>query len=131
MFYRMRILCHQTVVEDWSYYNRQHNVIHSLLPAEKKFNDYAMGFGTNDDVVGDAYTNLNFESGNNPPQIDAGKSRVVQFNLFSGLLSQGKYLPLQFLHGGMIIELELVGDVLDCITYDFFLKKKAPIIIRV
>ena len=37
MFYRMRILCHQTVVEDWSYYNRQYNVIHSLLPAEKQY----------------------------------------------------------------------------------------------
>ena len=76
-----------------------------------------MGFGTNDDVAaGDVapYTSVNFESANTPPQIDAGKSRVVQFNLFSGLLSQGKYIPLQFLHGGMVIELEFVGDVLDC-----------------
>ena len=114
-FYRMRILAHQTIIEDWSYYNRIYNTIHALLPAEKKFNDYCLGFGFNDDVVANTYSNVNFESTNTPPQVDAGKSRVVQFNLFSGLLSQTKYIPLHYLKG-LTIELELVSDVNDCIT---------------
>ena len=117
-FYRMRILCHQTVVEDWAYYNRQYNVIHTMMNAERKLNDYSMGFGTNDDVdEGNFYKPLHFESGNIPPQIEPHSSRTVQFNLLSGLLSCGKYIPLSYLKGGLTIELELVGSVLDAITY--------------
>jgi hypothetical protein len=116
-FYRMRILAHQTIIEDWSYYNRVYNLIHELLPAEKKYNDYCLGFGFNDDITEgtNSYRTINFESTNTPPQVKRDKWRVVQFNLFSGLLSQSKYIPLHYLKG-LTIELELVGNVHDCIT---------------
>ena len=122
MFYRMRIIAHNQIVEDWSYYNRVYNLIHCTLPAEKKMNDYSMGFGPNDDfqdptdAASVIYNRINFESANLPPNLDANASKVMQLNLLSGLLSQNKFLPLHYLKG-LIIELELVGSVLDCVTY--------------
>ena len=119
MFYRLRIIANNQVIEDISYYNRVYNMIHTLLPAEKKYNDYMMGFGTLDDFVPDtlprAYSPLNFESTNTPPNVKGTDNRVVQFNLFSGLLSQTIYLPLHYLKG-LVIELELVSSVADCIV---------------
>jgi hypothetical protein len=49
-----------------------------------------------DDIKDGAYIPLNFESANTPPNVLKGDNRVVQFNLFSGLLSQTKYLPLHY-----------------------------------
>ena len=73
------------------------------------------GFGSLDDViVGQYYTQMTFESTNTPPNVSAGDNKVVQFHLFSGLLSQTKYLPLHYLKG-LVIELELVGSITDCI----------------
>ena len=55
MFYRLRIIANNQVIEDISYYNRVYNMIHTLLPAEKKYNDYMSGFGSLDDIVGGGY----------------------------------------------------------------------------
>jgi hypothetical protein len=114
-FYRLRILCGQNVIEDITPYHRTAALIEALMPAEKRYNNHNMGFGSNDDVDADGnYHQINFESTNTPPQVSAGKSRVVQVALFSGILSQPKYLPLDLMKS-LTIELELVGDVNDCI----------------
>jgi hypothetical protein len=44
-FRRVRILAGGQVIEDIDYYNRIYNMVHTLLPAERRMNDFAEGFG--------------------------------------------------------------------------------------
>jgi hypothetical protein len=44
-FQSLRILCGGIVVEDIDFYNRVYNMVHTLLPFERRMNDYAEGFG--------------------------------------------------------------------------------------
>lgn len=116
--YRVRVIASNQICEDLQYYNRYYNMIYSLLPHEKKMNEAFMAFGSNDDFIGDSknYNLLNEESLNNPPQLDGGKSKTVQFNLFTGLLSQKRYIPLHYLKT-IILELEIVANVNDAICH--------------
>ena len=76
-FKRMRILCGGQTIEDIDEYNRLHEMYHMMKPSEKRSNDGIEGFG-------------------NGEVLAKGAKRTVCFTPMSGLLSQGKYLPIRF-----------------------------------
>lgn len=112
-FRRMRILSGGQVVEDISEFGRVSNMLHTLLPFEKRVNDAAEGFGVRSEYgyIGARLENtgIGSEALNDGPVICAGGNRMVFFPLLcSGLLSQSKFLPLKYL--SLQIELELVSS---------------------
>ena len=113
-FRRLRILAGGQVIEDIDFYNRVYNMVHTLLPTERRMNDYAEGFG----MPGDANNSYGFTTGSTspPPAIEVNGNKVVLFPLMSGLFNQTKFLPLRYLQG-LQIELEVVNAYTDaCIT---------------
>ena len=52
-FRRLRILAGGQVIEDIDFYNRVYNMVHTLLPTERRMNDYTEGFGLPQTVVND------------------------------------------------------------------------------
>ena len=44
-FRRLRILCGGIIIEDIDFHNRVYNMVHTVLPFERRMNDYAEGFG--------------------------------------------------------------------------------------
>ena len=119
-FRRLRIIAGGQVIEDIDSYNRVYNMIHTLLPAERRLNDYAEGFGLNSSygVPGGAmqFANIAFDAGHEPPVILPDGSRVVQFSLLCGLFNQPKFLPLKYMQG-LQIELEVVNDYNEVLCY--------------
>ena len=121
-FRRLRILAGGQVIEDIDCYNRVYNMIHMMLPAERRCNDFAEGFGVGTSSEEPwASTSADYrdtwealDSGDLPPWVRRGESRVVMFPLLCGLLNQSKFLPLRFLQG-LQIELEVVNNYTDCI----------------
>jgi hypothetical protein len=105
------------VVEDIDFYNRVYNMVHTLLPFERRMNDYAEGFGLAEGF-GSAYSarmmnkGIGFDAGNESPTVH--DNRIVLFPLLCGLFNQSKFLPLRFLQG-LQIELEVVNNLADCI----------------
>ena len=77
-FRRLRILCGGIVVEDTDFYNRVCNVVHTLLPFERRMNDYAEGFGLSE-AYGSYYNDrlkdrgIGFEAGNELPVVRESK----------------------------------------------------------
>ena len=116
-FRRLRILCGGIVVEDIDFYNRVYNMVHTLLPFERRMNDYAEGFGLAEGF-GSAYNarmmnkGIGFDAGNESPTVH--DNRIVLFPLLCGLFNQSKFLPLRFLQG-LQIELEVVNNYDDCV----------------
>ena len=105
-FRRLRILAGGQVVEDIDYYNRIHQMLHTLIAKESIGNDCAEAFGyTIDDLK---QVTLATDVSGIPPN---GGSQTVLFKPLSGLLGQDKYLPIRYCP--LTIELELVDDVND------------------
>jgi len=98
-FRRLRILCGGIVIQDIDFYNRVYNMVHTLLPFERRMNDYAEGFGLSE-AYGSYYNDrmkdkgLGFDAGNELPIVR--KDHVVLFPLLCGLFNQPKMLPLRF-----------------------------------
>ena len=91
-FRRLRVLCGGQVVEDIDYYNRCHEMFHSLKPAERILNDGIEGFGLNTGSTDD-YSKLTVtDSDTLAPQA----TRTLAFTPFAGILRQEKFIPLKF-----------------------------------
>ena len=104
-FQRMRVLCAGQLVEDIMDYNRIHQMMHVLIAQESRDNDAAEAFGyawDNVDTLPSA-ANTDFYNG-----IAPGESMTVLFKPLSGILNQGKMLPIRY--APITIELELVSD---------------------
>ena len=87
-------------------------MVHTLLPTERRMNDYVEGFGLPPNPEYD------FTSGSThpPPAIEVNGNKVVLFPLMSGLFNQSKFLPLRYMQG-LQIELEVVNAYTDvCVT---------------
>ena len=118
-FRRLRIIAGGQVIEDIDCYNRVYNMVHMMLPEERRLNDAAEAFGIGDyddniqdDVAEDRV--IGFQSLLNTPWVGGGSSRVVLFPLLCGIFNQTKFLPLKYLQG-LQIELEVVNNYTDCI----------------
>ena len=94
-FRRMRLICGGQIVEDIDDYNRVHQLMTVLTSSEVRKNDAIEGSTPWD--YGTAETILH--SGND--------NRKLGFKLLSGLLNQGKYLPIRYCP--LEIELELIN----------------------
>ena len=87
------------MIQDIDFYNRVYNMVHTLLPFERRMNDYAEGFGLSE-AYGSYYNDrmkdkgLGFDAGNELPIVR--KDHVVLFPLLCGLFNQPKMLPLRF-----------------------------------
>ena len=98
-FRRMRVLAGGQVLEDIDNYNRVHEMMHTLTATDSRENDGAEAFGfvqgiqqKQDNVVAKG--------------IAGGDSITLLFKPLSGILNQGKYLPIRYMP--LTIELELV-----------------------
>jgi hypothetical protein len=111
-FRRVRILAGGQVIEDIDLYNRIYNMVHTLLPAERRMNDFAEGFGHGFLDNHSAIVDLSSGSVAVPQGIPQGKSKVVMFPLLCGLFNQSKFLPLRFMQG-LQVELEVVSHFED------------------
>ena len=114
-FRRLRILCGGIVVEDIDFYNRVYNMVHTLLPTERRMNDYAEGFGLCQSFGSNyngrlQHSGIGFDAGNESPTVQ--DNRIVLFPLLCGIFNQPKMLPLRFLQG-LQIELEVVNNFTD------------------
>jgi hypothetical protein len=105
-FRRLRILAGGQLIEDIDYYNLVYNMLHTLLPTDRRYNDAVEGFGLqeSDGLVAYQHTSV----------IPADHGRVVSFPLLCGLFNQPKYLPLRYLQG-LQIELEVVNNFTGCV----------------
>jgi len=109
-FRRLRIIAGGQVIEDIDYYNRVYHMIHNLLPAERRFNDYAEGLGIDYQALNANKKKTHFNQGTfPPPTIPLGGNRVVLFPLLCGIFNQTKFLPLRYMQG-LQIELEVVNS---------------------
>lgn len=95
----MRITCGGSFVENFDY-NRTHEMFHIMKPADIRDNDTTEAFEYREGNVVDP----------NPANFAgiAGNTReTVCFSLLRGLLQCGKMLPLSYMKGGLVIEMEL------------------------
>ena len=99
-FRRMRILCSGQLVEDIDQYNRIHEMMTLLISGESKGNSAseALGYNWDSDAVSRDFN----------PAIKPGQGLTVLFKPLSGLLNQGKMLPIRY--APITIELELVDS---------------------
>jgi len=100
-FKKMRITAGGALVEDFDY-NRTHELFHMMKPADIRENDTVEGFEYREGAIADPTTA-------NMAGIKGGSKKTVCFSLLSGLLQCGKMLPLSYMKGGLVIELELVN----------------------
>ena len=107
-FRRMRVLAGGQLVEDIDYYNRVHEMFSNLISKDSVLNNSAEGFGY------DLSQPIDFYSTYRLTGIPPGQSQTVLFKPLSGILNQGKYLPLRYMP--LTIELELVNEPLDPIA---------------
>jgi len=114
---RMRVLCNQTVAEDYTDYNKVHELYEQIQNANVRLNDDVMGYDGRWDVVegigaadsvGPALGAL--------PGVSANSKRPCSFTPLSGILgkSQTKYIPLKLCP--IIFEMEVVSNFDDCIV---------------
>lgn len=112
---RMRVLCNQTVVEDFTDYARVHEMVEQMQNTNVRENDDVCGF----DARWDVRTGVGGTTGGPTPEtlpgIAAGHKRPCSFTPLSGLLgrSNTKYIPLKY--GNIIFEMEIVGNVEDAV----------------
>ena len=116
-FRRLRIIAGGQVIEDIDCYNRVYNMIHMMLPTERRLNDAAEGFGlgemhpmnrdVSDNIIG-------LQSLLYSPFVIPQSSRVVLFPLLCGIFNQSKFLPLKYLQG-LQIKLEVINNFTDAI----------------
>jgi len=109
-FSRMRVLCAGQLVEDIMDYNRIHQMMHYLIARESRENDAAEAFGYLADSqdwslpsADSAAVNTDTLKGIEPQEV-----QTVMFKPLSGILNQGKMMPIRY--APITIELELVSD---------------------
>ena len=117
-FRRMRVLCGGQLIEDIDYYNRVHEMFHNFQSRDVRINDMIEGFGNNSTLAQDdynqvhpPYTALNADQWNLGHGIPQGASEFVCFRPLSGLIGQGKMLPLRY--APITIELEVVNSTIE------------------
>jgi hypothetical protein len=115
---RMRVLCNQTVVEDFTDYNKVHEMIEQTQNRNVRDNDDICGFEWRWDNTPGVLTNGTIIGGPRPQTltgIAAQTSRTCSFTPLSGLLgrSNKKYIPLKY--GNIIFEMEIVGSEEDAV----------------
>ena len=112
-FQRVRILCGGTIVEDISDYNRVAEMFTTLISKDSKINIDAEAFGFDPFSY---KTSIVDNTATGPfPGIPGGQSQTILFTPLSGLLSQGKYIPLRY--APITLELELCKDKTDPFVY--------------
>ena len=125
-FRRMRVLCQGQLLEDIDYYNRTHQMFNILQSKHVRDNEDIEGFGYRyDSDYGNGLIENPLPKKDNGDikrqdflidfsTIDANGTRTVSFSPLSGVLSQGKLLPLR--HCPITIELELVNNLYEPIV---------------
>ncbi len=98
LFSRMRLIIGGQVVEDLSYLGRTVQMFEKLAPAMKKANHAAQGWGI---------PNAGWTATEDYDAILPNGEKRVMMTIPSGLLAQPKNLPLKYMNGGLVIELEL------------------------
>lgn len=125
-FRRMRVLCQGELLEDIDYYNRTHQMFDVLQSKHVRDNEDIEGFGYRYDseygkgLIENPLTKN--PDGSTKRQdflidfsaIDANSSRTVSFKPLSGILNQGKLLPLRY--APITIELEVVNNLYEPIV---------------
>ena len=113
---RMRVLCNQTVAEDYTDYNRVHELYEQTQNENVRNNDDVMGYSGRWDLfngigaidsIGPQLSAL--------PGISTNSRRPCSFTPLSGILghSQTKYIPLKLCP--IIFEMEIVGSEEDAV----------------
>jgi hypothetical protein len=114
---RMRILCNQTVVEDFTDYNKVHEMIEQTQNRNVRENDDICGFDWRWDFVQGTRSNGTTTGGPTPTTlvgIAPEARRPCSFTPLSGLFrSNKKYIPLKY--GNIIFEMEIVGNEEDAV----------------
>ena len=82
-FRRMRCIVGGQLVEDVDVCNLVYNMLHTLMPAERRLNDAVEGFGLSHDPEINA-GQLGVDALNFSPFIPGGKDRIVSFPLLCG-----------------------------------------------
>ena len=93
IFKRLILLASGQVVEDIDYYNRVHEMMHTLTSGDSRLNDFGEGFGQ--PATTPLTLNLGTATTVAAGGIPIGKSQTVVFKPLSGLLNQNKYLPIR------------------------------------
>lgn len=106
-FRRMRVLAGGQVLEDIDNYNRVHEMMHTLTATDSRENDGAEAFGFVKSVQQKKVANA-------VGGISGGDSITMLFKPLSGILSQGKYLPIRYMP--LTLELELVDKTAEPIA---------------
>jgi len=126
-FRRMRVLCQGQTVEDIDIYNRVHSMFHRLTAKHVKDNEAVEGFEwTVDDdlfdplvsissVNPDGGLNISWNNQPHPIGLGANESKVVSFRPLSGVLHQGKLIPLKV--APLTFEFEIVGTPEEAVAY--------------
>ena len=99
----MRITAGGSLVEDISEYSRTHEMIHMMKPADIRDNDTTEGFEYREGAI-DNPTTANMAG------IKGDSKQTVCFKPLSGLLQCGKMLPLAYIKGGLVLEMELCNS---------------------
>lgn len=123
---RMRVLCGQTVAEDYTDYNKVHELYEQLQNTNVRNNDDVMGYdGRWDDYTGigkpKIFTPADPTKDTLGPELGdltglpLGSRRPCSFTPLSGILgkSQTKYIPLKICP--IVFEMEIVSNTGDCI----------------
>jgi hypothetical protein len=125
-FRRMRVLCQGELLEDIDYYNRTHQMFDVLQAKHVRENESIEGLGyTYDSDYGKGLIEkplIKKEDGTVQREaflidfrsVEANESRTVSFRPLSGVLSQGKLLPLRYCP--ITIELEVVNNLYEPIV---------------
>ncbi len=109
-FRRARLICGGQTVEDIDFYNRTHEMMHTLTSTASRQNDFCEAFGNELTILEDYTTSPNLNTADLFHGIPGTQSITVLFKPILGLLNQNKFLPLSKM-GSMTLELELVDDV--------------------
>ena len=113
---RMRVLCNQEVAEDFTDYNKVHEMYEHMQNANVRLNDDVMGYdGRWDTVEGiqsATQTGIPLAA---LPGISANSRRPCSFTPLSGILGRGqtKYIPLKLCP--IIFEMEIVSSQEDAV----------------
>ena len=115
---RMRILCNQTVVEDFTDYAKVHEMVEHTQNNNVRNNDDICGFDWRWDFNPGTRTNGTPNGGPTPATLSGiapASARTCSFTPLSGLLgrSNKKYIPLKY--GNIIFEMEIVGNEEDAV----------------
>ena len=136
---RARLMVGSVVCEDCGDYARTAQMLQYLKSKHSRQNEQASGSGVEwsdhefqslsikptafaNGVLGpptDANTDaVRGMNENNYPGIAAGGTQVIIQKLIFGLFAQEKFLPMKYMQGGLVVEIELVQDPLEVVLFD-------------